>query len=405
MNGEPLRAGNPRTAGPFQLRSRLRHHAAGGVFAAQDGSGQWVSVVVLDPAAAADPAVRDRFEAAIAALAQQGKVRDAAPRGPLGWAALAFGSGTPDAAEVAEAVGLLDAAAPTGTGAAAPGEPSFAPHWSAPPGATPAWSPPQGGPPVTGQPLPGQASPSARGASNTPLLAGLVTALVLLVVVSAAVVTVIVRDSDEPAPRPTASAPVAQPPSSAPPTQPTPTSTSTPRRSTGGGGGKDGPPGPVAGPTYGQGEDTSHMKLAGMPFEFDAPGTWGCMRSSQPPFTSRWICIDEGGTFPSQGSGAGGLVAVQPCPAPCGAAERKQVRTHIVVDADDWRRTDATTMYAEITGTNSKGKRVVRVAMSHVFASRQGGPIDTAVAVQLTGPPDQKKTMQKLINEIRTRTP
>jgi hypothetical protein len=62
-------------------------------------------------------------------------------------------------------------------------------------------------------------------------------------------------------------------------------------------------------------------------------------------------------------------------------------------------------MYAELTGTDKSGKRVVRVAMSHVFAANGSGALNTAVAVQLTGPPDQKATMQKLINEIRARTP
>jgi hypothetical protein len=159
----------------------------------------------------------------------------------------------------------------------------------------------------------------------------------------------------------------------------------------------------VAGPTYGEGERKYHMKLEGLPFEFDAPGTWGCMRSDEKPFDSRWICIDEGGTFPPSGSGAGGMVAVQTCPSSCGEGERKKLRKQFVVDEEDWRKTDSTTMYAEIEGRNDEGKHMVRVAMSHVFAPRAGEYV--AVAVQMTGPPEQRTTMQKLINEIRKRTP
>lgn len=65
--------------------------------------------------------------------------------------------------------------------------------------------------------------------------------------------------------------------------------------------------------------------------------------------------------------------------------------------AADWRRTDSSTMYAEILREDDDGQRVVRVAMMHVHDG-------TGVVVQLTGPPDQKATMQKLINEIRART-
>ncbi|MFC5752130.1 hypothetical protein [Actinomadura rugatobispora] len=145
------------------------------------------------------------------------------------------------------------------------------------------------------------------------------------------------------------------------------------------------------------------MKLEGLPFEFDAPGTWGCMRSEKKPFESRWICVDEGGTFPPSGSGAGGMVAVQKCSASCGEGERKALREQILVEEGDWRQIDSTTMYAEVEAENEEGERVVRVALSRVFTPKGGGRV--GVAVQLTGPPEQKKTMQKLINEIRKRTP
>lgn len=420
MNGQPLWAGDPRVLGAFTIHSRLAAHAAGTVFLGRDREQQQVALVVLDPAAAADSAVRDRFDTAVAALAQQGKVRGAEPRGPLGWAALVY-----DAAGTAEAVRLLDAAGLTSAEPGAEGGPAFVPHWSG--GPEPGWSaqswsgapnyamphPPGQGTPAGAPaavpaaapaPLPGAAAAGPAGSgppSRTPLVAGLVGAVVLLAVVVTAVVIVITRSPGEPQPAPpTASGPIAQPPTtSAPPPTPTPT-TSTPARD-----GDDGPPGPVAGPTYGEGEKKYHMTLQGMPFEFDAPGTWGCMRRDQAPFSSRWICIDEGGTFPPTGSGAGGLVAVQTCPSPCGPGQRRDMRKQIVVEESDWRKTDATTLYAEIVGKDSGGKRVVRVAMSHVFAARGGGSPDTAVAVQLTGPPDQKQTMQKLINEIRKRTP
>jgi hypothetical protein len=392
MNGEPLRLGDPTTLGAFAILSRLTEHATGSVLLGRDHEERQVAIVVLHAAAAADATVRDRFEAAVGALAQQGKVRDAAPRGPLAWAALAY-----DGVGVGDAIGLLDAAGPaSGHPGGSPhhgeGGPAYAPHWSGEP--APGW----GGQQWSG--APGHGTPAGQAAgprSRTPILAGIVGAVVLLGIVIAACVVVIARSDADPSPGPTRPSRVAQP--STTPAAPTPAG-STPAQVR-----KDGSPGLVAGPTYAKGEDTYHMDLNGMPFEFDAPGTWGCLRGDRPPFSSRWVCVDEGGTFPAKGSGAGGLVAVQACAAPCGTAERRNVRKSIVVEETDWRKTDPTTMYAELTGTDKSGKRVVRVAMSHVFAANGSGALNTAVAVQLTGPPDQKATMQKLINEIRARTP
>jgi hypothetical protein len=104
--------------------------------------------------------------------------------------------------------------------------------------------------------------------------------------------------------------------------------------------------------------------------------------------------VDDGGRFGGEGSGAGGMVAVKGCSAGC---DEKRLEKTLVVDASDWHRTDPSTMYAEVLGDDEDGKRVVRVAMTHVHEG-------TGVVVQLTGPPSQKATMQKLINEIRRRT-
>ncbi|HEY6740123.1 MAG TPA: hypothetical protein VI076_14870, partial [Actinopolymorphaceae bacterium] len=77
----------------------------------------------------------------------------------------------------------------------------------------------------------------------------------------------------------------------------------------------------------------------------------------------------------------------------------------IAVDATDWKKTDESTRYAEVRGTDRDGDYVVRVAMSHVYASKPRGPLDTHIAVQLTGPESQLETMQKFVNELRARTP
>ncbi|MGI5205719.1 hypothetical protein ACQEU6_29585 [Spirillospora sp. CA-108201] len=88
--GEPLKVADPRSLGGFTVRGRLAEQAAGTVYSGRDYGGRQVVLVVLVPQAASDPAVRDRFAAAIAAMEQEaGRVVDAAPEGPLFWAALA----------------------------------------------------------------------------------------------------------------------------------------------------------------------------------------------------------------------------------------------------------------------------------------------------------------------------
>jgi hypothetical protein len=387
---EALRPADPRVLGAFELRSRLADHEAGAVFLGEAASGVRAAVAVLGTAAGADAAVRDRFEAAVARLAGFGRVLASAPRDLAGWAAVGYESDE----RLQDAIGLLDAAALTsGTGGAVtPGsdEPAFVPHWSGQPNA--GWNAPQP-PPI--------AAPSKSSAPA--IVIGAVIAFVALLIVGGAVVYAVTGGDPKgkagpsfPPPPTTSATQSPAEPDVTPSMSPLPSPTNVP---------KPGAPGPVAGPTYGKDEKKFHMKLRGLPFEFDAPGTWGCMRSDREPFVTRFICVDDGGTFPpSKKDGAGGMIGLQTCAAPCGDGERKALRKAIVVDEGDWKRTDSTTMYAEVRGKDSKGKDAVRVAMSHVFASKPGGQLDTAVAVQLTGPPDTKQTMQKLINEIRIRT-
>jgi hypothetical protein len=353
-----LEASDPRILGAYRLVARVAERNAGLVFRAEGRSGEQVFVVALGAAAASDPGVRARFESLVAgAIAAQ-------PRGLMGWAAL------PD---VDAGVRVLEEAALTSGGGAGPG---FVPHWvDEPRTQSAALEPPR--PPASPQ----RRVVVAMAVSVWCLIMGIVAwdmfSSGLHEWRSARNMNRLISKSP--------------PPFSVPPFPTPSTSSPTPEPSAAAPNGK---PGLVAGPTYGEGEKTYHMKLRGFPFEFDAPGTWGCMRSDKEPFDSRWICVDDGGRFGGAGSGAGGMVAVEQCPGNC---EEKRLERTLVVDAADWRRTDSSTMYAEIVGEDADGQRVVRVAMTHVHDG-------TGIVVQLTGPPDQKATMQKLINEIRART-
>lgn len=368
---EPLCPQDPRVLGPFRIRGRLDERDAGLVFAGEDAFGRDVAVAVLHPAAAADPAVRDRFEAAVAPLAADGTVPGSGVRDEVAWAAVAPGVD----GDAGAAAGLLDAVSLTSGGGGA--GPTFVPHWASVPDK--GWV----------RPEPAPARPEGRGG---PVVAGLGIAAVTVLLAVAVIYSLGVAewgDGDRAASGGVRASGEAGA-SEAPVPSPSPTRTA-----------GDGPPGPVAGPTFGKGEDRFRMKLKGFPFEFDAPGTWGCMNSDEEPFDSRWICVDDGGDLGGAGgSGAGGMVAVHACPKPCGDGERATMREALAVETGDWRSTDATTMYAEVEGED-EGERVVRVAMSHVFGD--GRTPDTGVAVVLTGPVGQRPAMQKLINEIRER--
>ncbi|MCP2337013.1 hypothetical protein [Actinomadura rupiterrae] len=374
-NPEPLRIADPRLMGGFTLLGRLSSHGAGTLFLAEDHRRAQVVLGVPYPTAAADPGVRARFASAVGALAENREIVASSTTNPPIWVAVPYIGGA-----VHDVLGLLDTTALSTAEPSPAHVPGFAPHWS----------PEPHNPPPVYAPAPRQ--------SRAPLLIPVV-ALAAIVIAGAAVAYFVIADrsgstttADSPAP------PRVAP--DTPSTTPSPSTTDVPKLNA------TDDKAHVAGPSFGSGDKLYFMKLNGFPFNFNVPDEWGCMRSDKPPFSDRWICAHEGKGFPpTGGTSAGGLVAIQPCPSGCGPTQRESARNAMVITAKDWRATDPTTQYAEETGTNTKNEKVVRVAMSHVFASRQGGPIDTAVAVQLTGPPDEKEDMQKIINEIRRRTP
>ncbi|WP_026415174.1 hypothetical protein [Actinomadura oligospora] len=373
-NPEPLQLADPRLIGGFTLLGRLGSHGAGTIFLGEDHRRTKVVVGVLYPTAAADPGVRARLASAVGGLSEDREVAGSSTTVPPIWVALPSGGGA-----VQDVLGLLDTVALSAEEPTPANVPGFAPHWSTEPH----------------DPLPVHAPPPS-GPRGIPVLIPVAAFAALICIVIAAVVVLLVGDDSgrtttAPSPAPSLPAPGSGSVSPSPPD--TPKLPSDDRAH-------------VVGPTFGGGDKLHLMKLNGLPFDFNVPDEWGCMRSDKAPFSNRWICLHEGKGFPpTGGTSAGGLVALQPCPSGCGPAQRETARNAMVISAKDWRPTDPTTQYAEETGANSKNERVVRVAMSHVFASRQGGPVDTAVAVQLTGPPDEKDDMQKIINEIRHHTP
>nr|WP_221308528.1 hypothetical protein [Nocardiopsis mwathae] len=122
---------DPRQIGAYRLSHRLSHGPEGVVYLAHDRDGHPVSVAMLSEGAAADPAARDRFAAAVTkatGVERAPRVLAHSTANPTAtWVAVAH---TPGRAG-AEAY-LAPVAVEEGTPAA--GTPHYAPHWAASPG-------------------------------------------------------------------------------------------------------------------------------------------------------------------------------------------------------------------------------------------------------------------------------
>ncbi|RNL81813.1 hypothetical protein [Halostreptopolyspora alba] len=165
---EPLRDNDPRQLGAYRLSERLNARPEGVVYLAHDSAGAPVSVAMLSEGAAADPAARDRFTAAVT----EGDGVEGPPR------VLAANTSNPAACWVAAPHGGAGAGAyldPVGVGSsgASGTTPGYAPYWAgaqAPASARWSW---QGGR--------GRGATAAETSSNRGIVIGLVGLLLLIV--------------------------------------------------------------------------------------------------------------------------------------------------------------------------------------------------------------------------------
>ncbi|MEQ4207207.1 hypothetical protein [Actinopolymorpha sp. B9G3] len=404
---EPLRPGDPTLLGPFRVHGRLAARDAGVVLVGYDPAGRAVALTVLHTAAAADPAARDRLVSAVERLAAQSPeaIVAGAPHETVPWVATAYAPGTHPTAGLAllGAAGLGDEASTTTAGLGTAVGPDFAPHWAGSPAATT----------ITPSGTPGGANPVIQqtGSSHSLLVvAACILAACAVIGGGGFLARALVDSGDdvagprapqagqtEPLPAPSESPPDGDSTSPQDPLSPS----SSPRSHI-----PDGPAGPVAGPTFGKDEPTYLMDLRGFSFDFRVPKSWGCLRSSKAgPDAVRWICVDESYAFSGHpGDPPGGIVEVQRCRPRCDGAQWGKIRDQLPELSANWRRTDDTTMYVEWTVGSGATART-SVALSHVFAEAGRGHADTHVAVRLAGTPDQKRTLQKIVNDIRTQTP
>lgn len=373
--------GDPPNLGPFRLTGRLAERSAGIVYLGVDAAGRQAAVALLTGGAAADPAARDRFAAAVTAgVGMRGapQVIGAQPNGPAPWVATAYHGGYPDAAAFLDPVAMAGTDRSTDPGAAGP---RFQPYWAADRApAVPGWADP---PPAVDPAAGGRPRRSGAGGARGPLVGALAVLGVLIVLLVLLVVAVTRGSGDGGHAARGTPVPVT-------PTSPAgPTATDTPSA-----GPSHDPGATVVGPTFGSRDKTYVMTPYGMGFAFQAPASWGCMRSSRAtPPNERWICIDESGPMKD----ASVLVEARPCPGSCSAGAR-----HKAIAAfrpgKPLVRSDGTTVYAQW-----REKSKYRLLMVH-FWHHDSTDLNAELVVLGEAAPRHKATIQRIVNDIRAHT-
>lgn len=185
----------------------------------------------------------------------------------------------------------------------------------------------------------------------------------------------------------------ARPAESAPPFE-TPTETPEPSVA-----GIDGGPGMVAGNNFSVADHPYKIGPTRLPFAFAFPAGWDCMYSSESTVqtTGGYTCFQS--AFATRESRVGGRIGYQRCAEACTQAEIDEVGKKMYIEPDDWRDVDPTTTFAERSG-KADGQDKVRVGMRQVYAPSGGEPNTIAFAV-LTGDPEYRDTMLKVLNSVR----
>ncbi|MBN1171203.1 MAG: hypothetical protein JXA67_03435 [Micromonosporaceae bacterium] len=401
---------------PFSQLLMVRQAAAAEVFSGIGQDGHPVTIVVLTPAGAADPAVRAAFcdlagSNSYSIVSGQIPVHAADLATARPWVANHQYPGQPGAeswVEVLPAPATTPAdgfpAAPA-SGFPAPAPAAAAP-WTAPPAAAPwAAAPPVATPWAAAPPVATPwAAPPAPSNRNS-LLATIVALSCIAVILIAGVITVVVMSSEQDEHPPTAKSPapsVAGSPSpevSTPGTDPSaPTASSTPDTPDAGEPSlRDVTPRSVVGPTYASGDPTYTMAFKGWPFAFRTAASWGCLggKIDSLPDAKAWVCVDEQNSSAQQKMN----IMIRQCATTCTTTERTSMNKQWF-DAPDRAKQvfDDRTWIVE-TAKNDQG--YYTVDLSHFFAD-SSGTMKWQVGLFVQSPPETKAVVQKLMNDVVT---
>jgi hypothetical protein len=152
---------------------------------------------------------------------------------------------------------------------------------------------------------------------------------------------------------------------------------------------------------WGPADGVYPMDLSGLTFSFRAPGSWGCLASSQAGV--RWICMDEtgriNGTRPARPSG--GIIQSDECKAPCASKDYADVnrRLHALgIDTAGLHVVDGRTRVDDRADPADPALREYR--MSRTFDSDGDGTLDRHLWVQIDVNATDRISVQKLLGDL-----
>ncbi len=158
---------------------------------------------------------------------------------------------------------------------------------------------------------------------------------------------------------------------------------------------------PMLGQVWKRGDDVYPMDLSGLTFSFRAPGTWGCLRSSQAGV--RWVCMDETGVVGGSRTldPSGGIIESDECAAPCAAAGYADVLrrlTALGIDSSGLHAVDARTRVDDRPDPTHPDGRLYR--MSRVYDSDGDGTLDRHLWVRISASSADEIAVEKMLGDL-----
>lgn len=440
------------TIGPYQLLHALGTCQVGDVWSAVDAGNNQVTVAVLKPENASDPALRDAFAMAANNLAQSRQVPIIAGdfSSPTPWIASATIDGSV-VAQVFIAIGMtyqpiarsgegLHSAGLTGAEPTqavhlppAPTSPASHPAHAAPepggpgpapgtipgpaagtiPGPAPGTIPaPTAPPPISAPPgpvsappqplpMPGWAPPLSDASPQdlTPIVVtppddgrGRRTGLLIGALVAGILVLGGTGGAIAFVMQPDPPTPPPPSPAASASVPVNPPSEAPPERP-----GKEPTGGewPATFAAFGPGEATERMAgLPGLSFDFEVPDGWECVDESSGNGVVRYVCGPGGSA-----DNIGGELVVRDCPDPCDSDTRVAMRRAQDAWGLQWFRDSGYRSWAEAEDLDGEG-RYALIMLGYTRSTFEGR-MDQQVVVRLTAPPDEAQTIQKVLSSIR----
>jgi hypothetical protein len=158
---------------------------------------------------------------------------------------------------------------------------------------------------------------------------------------------------------------------------------------------------PASWKKFGKTDKTYTMKLAGVPFSFRVPASWGCLLLSSDANTTVVSCIED--SYPNDQRPRVRLT-FRACPNSCSATQQRQQRADIETFGQRWIAPDTQSTYAEAKSVSTSiGDGRYVVAISRFFHSKSGGSLDRQLIITGSGGKDRVDQVQQTLNDIRVR--